>query len=96
MTKNHYHSPRVFRPSGSIGIHGANTPEEVKTLQSMMINAGYNHIHGNHLRASGQCDQETRTAIIWYQRLLNMSPTGLVHPMEIRFYKMFSQATSPH
>ncbi|MBT0724882.1 peptidoglycan-binding protein [Rosenbergiella sp. S61] len=62
----------------------------------MMIDAGYNHIHGTHLRASGNCDQETKTAILWYQQLLNMSPTGVIHPMETLFYMMFSQATSPH
>lgn len=96
MAKHHYHSPRVFCPSGSIGALGVNTPEDVKTLQGMMINAGYNHIHGNHLRANGKFDQETKSAIIWYQRLLNMSPSGLIHPMETRFFMMFSQATAPH
>lgn len=91
-----YHSPRIFRPKGSIGIFGVNTPEEVKTLQKMMINAGYNHIYGNHLRATGNCDPETNSAIIWYQRLLNMSPSGLVHPQQTWFFSMFSKAMAPH
>ncbi|WP_337037135.1 MULTISPECIES: peptidoglycan-binding protein [Pseudescherichia] len=91
-----YHSPRIFRPKGSIGTFGVNTPEEVKTLQKMMINAGYNHIYGNHLRATGNCDPETNSAIIWYQRLLNMSPSGLVHPQQTWFFSMFSKAMAPH
>lgn len=91
-----YHSPRIFRPKGSIGIFGVNTPEEVTTLQKMMINAGYNHINGHHLRATGNCDPETNSAIIWYQRLLNMSPSGLVHPQQTWFFSMFSKAMAPH
>lgn len=91
-----YHPPRVFRPTGSIGVFGANTPEEVKTLQKMMINAGYNNIRGNNLRVTGHCDPETKAAIIWYQRLLNMSPSGLMHPQETWFFTMFSQAMAPH
>ncbi|WP_312632909.1 peptidoglycan-binding protein [Pseudescherichia sp.] len=90
-----YHQPRVFRPNGSIGIFGTNTPEEVRALQNLMINAGYNHINGNHLHSSGRCDPETEAAIIWYQRLLNMSPSGVVHPQQIWFYSMFNKAISP-
>jgi len=90
-----YHPPRVFRPTGSIGVFGANAPEEVKTLQKMMINAGYNNIRGNNLRVTGHCDPETKAAIIWYQRLLNMSPSGLIHPQETWFFTMFSQAPWP-
>ncbi|GAA3579070.1 hypothetical protein GCM10023078_03720 [Gibbsiella greigii] len=91
-----YHPPRVFRPTGSIGVFGANAPEEVKTLQKMMINAGYNNIRGNNLRVTGHCDPETKAAIIWYQRLLNMSPSGLIHPQETWFFTMFSQTMAPH
>ncbi len=90
-----YHPPRVFRPSGSIGACVNNNPEDVKTFQQLIIHAGYNHIDGNHLRATGRCDLETRAAIIWYQRLLNMSPSGLVHPQEIWFFTMFSKALPP-
>ena len=91
-----YHSPRIFRPKGSIGIFGINIPEEVTTLQKMMISAGYNHINGHHLRATRKCDPETNSAIIWYQRLLNMSPSGLVHPQQTWFFSMFSKAMAPH
>lgn len=93
---SNYHQPRIFRPVGTIGMFGVNTPEEVKTLQKMMINAGYNHINGNRLRATGQCDPETQAAIIWYQRLLNLSPSGMVHPQQSWFFSMFSRAIAPH
>jgi len=78
-----------------VGVFGTNNPDDVKTLQKMIISAGYNHIHGNSLRATGHCDPQTEAAIIWYQRLLNMSPSGMVHPQEIWFFTMFSQAIAP-
>lgn len=90
-----YHPPCVFRPISSVGVFGTNNPDDVKTLQKMIISAGYNHIHGNSLRATGHCDPQTEAAIIWYQRLLNMSPSGMVHPQEIWFFTMFSQAIAP-
>lgn len=62
----------------------------------MMINAGYNHIHGNRLRATGHCGPETEAAIVWYQRLLNMSPSGVVHLQQIWFFTMFSKSLTPH
>lgn len=91
-----YHSPRVFHPAGSIGIFGVNAPQDVRTLQKMMIDAGYNYIHGHHLHITGQCDPETNAAIIWYQRLLNMSSSGLVHPQQVWFFSMFSKTIAPH
>lgn len=90
-----YPGPKVFRPTGSIGIFGTNNADDVKALQKMIISAGYNNIHGNNLRATGHCDSQTKAAIIWYQRLLNMSPSGLVHPQEIWFYSMFSKTLAP-
>ena len=91
-----HHPPRIFRPKGSVGVFGTNNSDDVKTLQRMIIGAGYNHIHGNNLHATGNCDPQTQAAIIWYQRLLNMSPSGLVHPQEIWFFRMFNQAIAPH
>ena len=90
-----YHPPRVYRPLGSVGVFGTNNPEDVKALQRMIINAGYNHISGNHIRVTGHNNPETEAAIIWYQRLLNISPSGLIHPRETWFYTMFSHATNP-
>jgi len=62
----------------------------------MIINAGYNKISGNNVRLTGSIDTETEAAIQWYQRVLNMSPDGLVHPQETWFFSMFSQSISPH
>ncbi|WP_312456710.1 peptidoglycan-binding protein [Pseudescherichia sp.] len=91
-----YHLPRVIRLTGSVGAFGTNNPDDVKTLQKMIINAGYNQIHGNFLRITGHCGPETNSAIIWYQRLLNMTPSGLLHPQAIWFFNMFSKSISPH
>ncbi len=91
-----YRPEQVFRFNGSVGVSGTNNLEDVKHLQEMIISAGYNQISGNHVRVNGQMDSNTKMAIIWYQRLLNMSPSGLVHPMETWFFNMFSKAISPH
>ena len=91
-----YHLPRIFRPVGTIGECGTNNPDDVKELQRMIVNAGFNELNGNYLKVSGHCDSSTKSAIIWYQRLLSMSPTGLVHPQEIFFFKMFSETIKPH
>lgn len=90
-----YHPPRVFRPAGTVGMFGVNNPDDVEMLQKMIINAGYNQISGSHIRVTGHFDPETKAAIIWYQHLLNMSPSGLLHPMETWFFTMFSQAITP-
>lgn len=90
-----YHPPRVFRLAGAVGVFGTNNPDDIKTIQKMIVDAGYNHINGNNIRATGQCDAETKAAIIWYQRLLNKSPSGLIHPMETWFFTMLSQALAP-
>lgn len=87
---------RVFRLTGSVGVFGTNNPEDVKHLQEMIINAGYNQISNDHVRVNGKLDTSTKMAIIWYQRLLNMSPSGLVHPMETGLLLMFSKVNSPH
>ncbi|MEH5010265.1 peptidoglycan-binding protein [Phytobacter diazotrophicus] len=81
--------------SGSVGTSGMNNPNDVKALQKMIIDAGYNHIRGNNIRSTGKYDPETEAAIVWYQRLLNMSPSGLIHPVETMFFSMFAQSISP-
>lgn len=91
-----YYPARIFRLNDSVGAFGANNPEDVKRLQQMIIDAGYNTITHSHIRVNGRCDDETKAAIVWYQRLLDMSPSGLVHPRETWFFAMFSRAISPH
>lgn len=87
--------PRVFRLTDSVGTCGTNNPDDVKLLQKMIIHAGYNDISKHAVRANGRCDKETEYAILWLQRLQNMSPSGLLHPMETWFFKMFSNAITP-
>ena len=91
-----YHPPRVFCPSGSVGVFGTNNPDDVKIFKKMIINAGYNKISGNHVRITGRSDLETEAAIRWYPQLLNMSSSGLVHPQETWFFTMFSRSIAPH
>lgn len=90
-----YHNPRVNRLKGTVGSCGANSPEDVKTIQNMINNAGYQLATGRTVRTNGICDQETEQAIIWYQRLLALSPTGLVHPADSSFIQAMENAYSP-
>ncbi|EKM5761500.1 peptidoglycan-binding protein [Cronobacter turicensis] len=82
MSQKHYSSPRVFRLNGTVGACGTNNPNEVKTIQTMIGDAGYKTITGRTVFPNGICNGDTIEAIRWYQRLLNLSPTGLVQPMD--------------
>ena len=93
------HDPKVLhsdRPFSSVGMCGKNVPSDVKKLQQMVIRAGYQLATGRTLKVSGQCDQSTIEAIIWYQRLLNMSPSGMVSPVDTFFMQALEKALSPH
>ena len=87
------HSDRLF---SSVGTCGTNAPAEVKKLQQMVSGAGYRQATGRMLKVDGQCGQGTIEAIRWYQRLLNMSPSGLVTPVDTFFMQALSNAISPH
>jgi Putative peptidoglycan binding domain len=90
-----YHNPRVYRLKGTVGSCGTNYPEDVKAMQKMINNAGYQLATGRTVSVSGKCDPETDQAIIWYQRLLTLSPTGLVHPVDSSFMQALENAHSP-
>ncbi|ELY4601048.1 hypothetical protein C3E80_16505 [Cronobacter malonaticus] len=79
------HIPRVFRIKQSVGLCGKNDPQDIKILQHQIIDAGYSFITGRTLRPTGMCDADTTEAIRWYQRLLNMSPSGLINVTDIWF-----------
>lgn len=86
MPKRHYPNPRVFRLTGSVGFCGTNNPDEVKTLQKLIADAGYSQTTGRYITVNGRCDLQTQEAIYWYQRLLNMKPSGLIHPVDYLVY----------
>lgn len=90
-----YHNPRVYRLKGSVGNCGANDPSDVKEIQKMIIDAGYQLSTGRTIRANGVCGLETDQAIIWYQRLLTLSPTGLIHPTDSFFIQAMENAYTP-
>ncbi|MDR7343836.1 peptidoglycan hydrolase-like protein with peptidoglycan-binding domain [Pantoea alhagi] len=83
-----YHDPMVLHPDRlftSVGTCGTNQASEVKKLQRMVMNAGYRLATGRQLSVDGICGQQTVEAIRWYQRLLNLSPSGLVTPLSVYF-----------
>lgn len=82
------HHPVVLHPDRlltAVGVCGANQVSEVKKLQRMVVNAGYRLATGRQLSVDGICGQQTEEAIRWYQRLLNLSPSGLVTPLSVYF-----------
>lgn len=95
MPKRHYPNPRVFRLTGSVGFCGTNNPDEVKTLQKLIADAGYSQTTGRYITVNGRCDLQTQEAIYWYQRLLNMKPSGLIHPVDYWFMHALHEATTP-
>lgn len=92
------HLPMLLTPLklfSSVGTCGTNNSSDVKQLQQLISDAGYQLATGRHVGFNGQCSQETIEAIKWYQQLLNMFPTGLVHPLDSSF--MTAQIDSgPH
>jgi len=95
MPYHRYHVPRIFRLTSSVGACGTNNPNEVKSIQRMINDAGYQFATGRTLPTNGQCDTATTEAIRWYQRLLNLSPSGLVQPADTWFIRAISEATTP-
>ncbi|EOV8959987.1 peptidoglycan-binding protein [Cronobacter turicensis] len=95
MPKRHYPNPRVFRLTGSVGFCGTNNPDEVKILQKLIADAGYSQTTGRYITVNGRCDLQTQEAIYWYQRLLNMKPSGLIHPVDYWFMHALHEATTP-
>lgn len=93
--KRNYHEPRVLRLKSSVGICGVNYVDDVKALQVMMMEAGYQAATGRTLKADGRCNNETNEAIIWYQRLLTLSPSGLIQPMDQWFLEALKNARQP-
>lgn len=90
-----YHEPMLLNPAllfSSVGTCGTNAPEDVKKIQRMMTQAGYQQNTGRSPGVDGQCGQLTIEAIRWYQRLLNMKPTGLVHPFDSAFIEALNSA----
>ncbi|WP_261643410.1 peptidoglycan-binding protein [Erwinia mallotivora] len=97
--KGRSHTPVILHPDrlfSSVGTCGTNAPDEVKKLQQMVSGAGYRQATGRTLKVDGQCGQSTIEAIRWYQRLLNMSPSGLVTPVDSFFIQALSNAITPH
>jgi hypothetical protein len=93
--KTKYHAPSVFGLKDSVGSCGTNNSEDVKQFQKTVIDAGYQVATGRTLYSHGRCDPQTVEAILWYQRLLTLAPTGLLHPTD-GWYSQLLEANSPH
>ncbi len=89
-----HRQPRVFPLTGSVGHCGTNHPEDVRKIQSMINNAGYYLATGRTVIVNGKCTAQTNDAILWYQRLLALSPSGLVYPTDGWFIKALNEVSS--
>ncbi|AHB71536.1 peptidoglycan-binding protein [Cronobacter malonaticus] len=90
----YYHKPRIFSLTGSVGTCGSNNSEDVAKIQENIIEAGYSRNTGRSIKRDGKCSADTIEAIRWYQRLLNISVTGLVNPTDIWFVEAMENASS--
>lgn len=88
--------PRVFRLISSVGDCGANDPKEVQKIQLKLIDAGYVVATGRSINPNGRCDVDTLEAIRWSQRLLHLTPTGLINPTDIWFMQALEEVTTPN
>lgn len=98
MSAARYPDPLVLRPDtlfSSVGTCGANPPQEVRKLQQMIVHAGYLLATGRRLDINGNCDSQTIEAIRWYQRLLNLSPSGIVSPLDNWFLTALGKMSTP-
>ncbi|WP_105633850.1 hypothetical protein [Cronobacter dublinensis] len=96
MSHKQYTSPRVFRLIGTVGACGTNNRSEVKTIQAMISDVGYKTITGRTVIPNGICNSDTIEGIRWYQRLLNLSPTGLIHPVDHWVIEALDNSISMH
>lgn len=93
--KRNFHEPRVLHLQSSVGVCGVNYADDVKALQELMMKAGYQTATGRSLKVDGICNNETKEAIIWYQRLLTLSRSGLVQPLDQWFIEALKNASQP-
>ncbi|EPR9086585.1 peptidoglycan-binding domain-containing protein [Cronobacter dublinensis] len=91
---SHHHKPRIFRLTDSVGACGTNNREDVAKIQKSIIEAGYSRNTGRNIKSDGKCSADTIETIRWYQRLLNISVTGLVNPTDIWFLEAMENASS--
>ncbi|EKY3118253.1 peptidoglycan-binding protein [Cronobacter turicensis] len=90
-----YHAePKVFRLLAPVGLCGTNNSEDVRSLKKVIDKAGYAFFTGRGIGADSICNHETIEAIRWYQRLLNLSPSGLVQPTDTWFMKALNNVAS--
>ncbi|WP_342325354.1 peptidoglycan-binding protein [Kosakonia sp. BYX6] len=96
MKRIQQYAPMIFRLTSSVGDCGTNNPKEVKIVQQQLIDAGYAVATGRHIYPTGNCNIDTIEAIRWYQRLLNLSPSGLINATDIWFMQALEEASTPH
>ncbi|EOC0448906.1 peptidoglycan-binding domain-containing protein [Cronobacter sakazakii] len=79
--------PHIMRIESTVGECGGNKPEEVLWFQQTLSESGYQELTGRDVKITGQCDKDTIDGIRWFQNMLSMKPTGMIHPETSGFRK---------
>ncbi|WP_255491261.1 MULTISPECIES: peptidoglycan-binding protein [unclassified Cronobacter] len=75
--------PHIMRLDSTVGECGNNKPEEVLWFQQTLSESGYQELTGRDVKITGKCDKDTIDGIRWFQNMLSMKPTGMIHPGDI-------------
>lgn len=75
--------PHIMRLDSTLGECGNNKPEEVLWFQQTLSESGYQELTGRDVKITGKCDRDTIDGIRWFQNMLSMKPTGMIHPGDI-------------
>lgn len=83
MSSRKSYRPHIMRIDSTLGECGNNKPEEVLWFQQTLSKSGYQELTGRDVKITGKCDRDTIDGIRWFQNMLSMKPTGMIHPGDI-------------
>lgn len=83
MSNKQYFKPHFLRIHDTVGESGSNHCDDVVWFQTMLNESGYKEITGRGVNVDGKCGIDTIDGIRWYQNMLSMKPTGMIHPGDV-------------
>lgn len=83
MSNRQYFKSQFLRITDTVGESGSNHCDDVVWFQTMFNESGYKEITGRGVNVDGKCGIDTIDGIRWYQNMLSMKPTGMIHPGDV-------------
>lgn len=83
MSNKQYFKPHFLRIHDTVGESGSNHCDDVVWFQTMLNESGYKEVTGRRVNVDGKCGIDTVDGIRWYQNMLSMKPTGMIHPGDV-------------